>query len=95
MLITRKTVICKSQPHEPHFARNADVHYNLNVSNPVPKVYTIYGVTLHAPFRIFSLRVCLVGYDPFVKMPPATKWYLSLVEERVYMFDVPSSSSSL
>ena len=24
-------------------ARNADVHHNLNVSNPVPKVYTIYG----------------------------------------------------
>jgi len=23
-------------------ARNADVHHNLNVSNPVPKVYTIY-----------------------------------------------------
>ena len=24
-------------------ARNADVHHDLNVSNPVPKVYTIYG----------------------------------------------------
>ena len=23
------------------FTRNADVHHNLNVSNPVPKVYTL------------------------------------------------------
>ena len=42
MLITQKIVICRSQPY---FARNADVHHNLNVSNPVPKVYTIYDKT--------------------------------------------------
>jgi len=32
-----------SQPLLYIRARNADVHHNLNISNPVPKVYTIYG----------------------------------------------------
>ena len=27
-------------------------------------------------------------------MPPATKWYLSLVEERAYMFDAPRERMS-
>ena len=43
MLITRKNSDLQwSQPFLYIHARNADVHHNLNVSNPVPKVYTIY-----------------------------------------------------
>ena len=44
MLITGKNSDLQwSQPSLYIHARNADVHHNLNVSNPVPKVYTIYG----------------------------------------------------
>ena len=42
-------MICNGHSHCSRLlyirARNADVHHNLNVSNPVPKVYTIYGTT--------------------------------------------------
>ena len=38
-----KKGICRSQPH---FTRDTDVHHNLNVPNPIPKVYTIYNVTI-------------------------------------------------
>ena len=52
--------------------------------------------TRHFAFSHFdrTLQVRLLWYDPFVKIPPATKWYLSLVEERAYMFDVPRERMS-
>ena len=47
MLITRKNSDLQwSQPFLYIRARNADVHHNLNVSNPVPKVYTGYDNTM-------------------------------------------------
>ena len=40
-----------------------------------------------------TLQVRLLCY-PFVKMLPTTKWCLSLVEERAYMFNVPQERMS-
>ena len=42
---TKNSDLQWSQPFLYIRARNADVHHNLNVSNPVPKVYTIYDIT--------------------------------------------------
>ena len=42
MLIIGKCYLQWSQPSLYIRVRNADMHHNLNVSNPVPKVYTIY-----------------------------------------------------
>ena len=39
---TKNSDLPWSQPFLCIRARNADVHHNLDVSNPVPKAYTIY-----------------------------------------------------
>ena len=74
MLITGKIVICNGHSHCSRLlyirARNADVHHNLNVSNPVPKVYTIYtkiniamytDIVLSSEKWLFAIRSVLCG----------------------------------
>ena len=57
MLITRKNSDLQwSQPFLYIRARNADVYHNLNVSNPIPKVYTIYG--LNDIHEIVDINFC-------------------------------------